>query len=302
MEPERERPEMQPMPAPSPGERAPMPAGPGSGRRPAGEKSGSRIGLAAAAAILTAGLAAALVFKGEPRQAQQAAQQAAPEPPAAVQVVVPEPLSKAPPEPASFVLPGSLPAEAVKPAPDSFSSPLPFFSSGDSAAVPKVSALQPLQPARDLEPAQRTAAARTVLPAAGRLTPRLQPAAGGQAGVARGFAGIPRGLAAAAAAGQPCTACDKGAVTGARTRATLQGGEGKMQREISTVYAGVCEGKYVYEYTNLTSNKTIGMKVVTSGGETWTFTLRPGEKTSLKSSTEFNSGTFETYRLSEVMN
>ena len=100
MAPERERPELQPKPAgpsgsipmPGPGERVPMPAGPGSARRRAGEKSAGRFGLAAAA-ILTAGLAAAMVFKGDFRQAQQAA----PPAPTAVEVGVEGPLATAPP-------------------------------------------------------------------------------------------------------------------------------------------------------------------------------------------------------------
>jgi hypothetical protein len=98
-----------------------------------------------------------------------------------------------------------------------------------------------------------------------------------------------------------CTSC-KNAVSGTRTNAALQGGETFMQNDISTVYVGVCEGKYVYDYQNITSNKTIGMEVRTSSGESWTFTLKPGQKTSLKSSTQFTDGNYETYRISEVLN
>ena len=304
MEQEFEKPELQPEPAlppgsismPGPGERVPMPAGPGTARRQAGEKSFGGFGLVAAA-ILTAGLASAIVFRGDLRQAKPAftAQ------PPAVQVVIAKPRAKAPPAPAaaaqppselpSFVTSGS-PVETAAPAPDSFSSPQPFFSSEEEAAVPRTAALQPYD--KSSEPAQQPAAARPVLPAANRLTPRLQPV---------GPAGIPRaagGLAAMPAAG-PCTNC-KSAVSGTKTNATLQGGETFVQHEVGTVYTGLCEGKYVYEYTNLTTNKTIVMRVVTSGGESWTFTLKPGEKTAIKSATEFSGGTAENIRLSEVMN
>ncbi|OGS13151.1 MAG: hypothetical protein A2234_02335 [Elusimicrobia bacterium RIFOXYA2_FULL_58_8] len=282
-----------------------MPAGPGSGPRQTGTKSASRFGLIAAA-ILTAGLASAIVFRGDSRQAQQ--------PPSEVTTVaqtsVENSLSKAPPttppaqppsELPSFGQPGSLPTDPAKPEPDSFSSPLPFFSSDESEALPKISALQPYD---NPEPAQRPATAATILPAANSLTPRLQPSSGQTGPVNRaagGRSGL-RGLTAAAAP-VPCTINCKGAVSGTKTRAnTLQGGKSFAQQEISTVYTGICEGKHVYDYTNRTPNKTIGIKVVTSGGETWSFTLPPGGKTSIKSSTEFTGGTFETYRTSEVMN
>ena len=193
----------------------------------------------------------------------------------------------APAEPPSSPLPGSLPTETVTPAPGS-SSPMPFFSSEESGVVPKVTALQPYQGPED---AQRAAPASTVLPAANRLIPRLQP--GGRTAAVPRAGGLP--------SSGPCTTC-KTAVSGTKTKAALQGGESFIQNEISTTYTGVCEGQYVYEYANLTSNKTIGMKVITSGGEAWTFTLKPGQKTSIKSSTEFISGTYENIRLSEVMN
>lgn len=310
MEQEFERPELQPEPVlppggtamPRPGERVPMPAGPGTLRRTAGEKRSGVFGLAAAA-VLTAGLAAAIVFRGDFRHAYHAA----PVQPPAVQVVVKEPLAKAPlapirPAPVSPVrVPSELPSfqgmggpvETVTPAPDNSSSPQPFFSSEESEVVPRTVALQPYE--NGAEPAQRPVSARAVLPAANRLTPRLQP--GGQ------MAAVPRaagGLAALPASG-PCTTCDS-AVAGTKTDAALQGGESFVQHEVSTLYTGLCEGKYVYEYANLTTNKTIGMKVLTSGGESWTFTLRPGEKTNIKSSTEFSGGNFENIRVSEVMN
>ncbi len=282
-------------PRPGPGERVPMPAGPGSGRGRAGEKSVSRLGLAALA-IFSAGLAVVIVFKGDFRKAQPAA----PEVTAAVQVSVEAPRPKAPSVPSLSVAPPSeapslgtpgSPVETITPAPG-FSSPLPFFNSEENEGVPKVSALQPYN--NSPVPSQRSATSGTVLPAAGQLTPRLQPAAGGQAGLSRG-------LTAAASPG-PCPSCE-GAVPGTKTRANaLQGGKTYQQDEISTTYMGLCEGKHVYDYVNLTTNMTIGMKVVTTGGEAWTFTLKPGQKTSLKSSTEFTSGTFEAYRISEVMN
>jgi hypothetical protein len=277
-----------------------MPAGPGTLRRHAGGKSFNGFGLVAAA-ILTAGLASIIVFKGDLRQARHAA----PAQPTAAQVSVPGPLAKAPPplshspapvqppsEQPSLGTPGS-PVEAAAPAADSFSSPTPFFSSEEEAAVPRTAALQPYE--KSSEPGMQPAQARPVLPAANRLIPRLQP--GGQTAAVPRAAGA---LAALPAAG-PCTNC-KSAVSGTKTNATLQGGESYVQHEVSTVYTGVCEGKYVYEYTNLTANKTIGMKVVTSGGEVWTFTLKPGEKTALKSATEFSGGNAENIRLSEVMN
>ena len=311
MEQEFEKPELQPEPAlppgriatPDPGERVPMPAGPGASRRTDGGNSTNWFGLAAAA-ILTAGLAAGIVFRGDLRQAKQAVQAQPP----AMQVVVDQPLTKAPPvppaaasvarvqppsEPPSIGTPGSPVAEAASPS-GGFSSPLPFFSSDEDEAVPSIPALQPYEDSA--EPAQRSAAARPVLPAAIRLIPRLQPAGGQAAAITR--AGY--GLAAMPASG-PCTTC-KSAVLGTKTNSELQGGKNYIQHEISTVYTGVCEGKYVYEYANLTANKTIGMKVITSGGEAWTFTLRPGEKQSIKSSTEFGGGNFENIRISEVMN
>ena len=291
------------IPMPGPGERVPMPAGPGTRRRTAGEKSASSSGLAAAA-ILTAGLAAAMVFRGDFRQA---AQPAAAQPPA-VQVIVKAPLPKAPAaaipqvpvtpvqppsELPSVGTPGS-PVETAATAPAGLSSPLPFFSSDEEDSVPKVTALQPY----GAEPAHPAVSARPVLPAADRLVPRLQPAPGGRSAALSGAGGA-RGLTVDASG--VCTTC-KNAVSGVKTSSPLQRGESYIQHEISTVYMGVCEGKYVYDYTNLTSNMTIGMKVLTSGGESWTFTLKPGEKTSLKSSTEFNPGTYETYRVSEVIN
>ncbi|PIU19382.1 MAG: hypothetical protein COT18_07805 [Elusimicrobia bacterium CG08_land_8_20_14_0_20_59_10] len=97
---------------PGPGERVPMPAGPGSARRRAGEKSAGRFGLVAAA-ILTAGLAAAMVFKGDFRQAQQAA----PPAPTAVEVGVEGPLATAPPPAAcrrtAFLRAAGKPADAT---------------------------------------------------------------------------------------------------------------------------------------------------------------------------------------------
>ena len=114
------------------------------------------------------------------------------------------------------------------------------------------------------------------------------------------LAGFSNGPAAAAAPG-PCVSC-KGAVAGTKTNSGLQSGTSYVQHEIATTYGGVCDGKYVYDYTNLTSNKTIGMEVRTSGGESWTFTLKPGQKTSIKSSTEFTGGNYQNIRLSEVMN
>ncbi len=311
MEQEFEKPELQPEPALSPdgrvmpgrGERVPMPAGPGSPRRAGAEKSFNGFGLVAAA-ILTAGLAGAIVFRGDIRNA---APPSAAQPPA-VQVVVTEP-SKAPPvalapapvapiqlpsELSSLGAPGS-PVETIAQTPHSLSSPMPFFSSDEAEVIPKTSALQPYENSR--KPAQQPASARPVLPAADQLTPRLQP---------RGIRPVwtPRanaGLAALPAAG-PCTINCAGAASGSKTNAALQGGESFVQHEVSTVFMGLCEGKYIYEYSNLTVNKTIGMKVVTSGGEAWTFTLKPGDKTSIKSSTEFVGNSFENYRISEVMN
>ena len=276
-----------------------MPAGPDF-RRAGGGKSFNGFGLAAAA-ILTAGLAVGIVFRGD---LHRAAPPDAAQPPA-VQVVVKSPVSKAQPaapaaapvqrvqpplELPSLMTSGS-PVETAAPAANTSSSPMPFFSADDAEVIPKTQALQPY----GQEPANQSAAARPVLPAAERLTPRLQPV-GGQA------AGIPRaaGLAALPAAG-PCTNCE-GAVEGSRTNDTLQGGESFVQHEVGTSYKGICDGKYLYEYFNRTTNKTIGMRVVTSGGEAWSFTLRPGEKTSIKSSTEFVGNTFENIRVSEVMN
>jgi hypothetical protein len=307
MEQEFEKPELQPETAlpqggiamPGPGERMPMPAGPGTARRQAGEKSSNAFGLAAAA-ILTAGLAAGIVFRGDLRRVKHDV----PAQPPAVQVIVKAPLAKAPPAAApaarveppselpSLVTSGS-PVETAAPAPGSFSSPQPFFSSEEDPAVPKIAALQPYN--NGAEPARQPGAARPVLPAANRLTPRLQPS-GGQ------YAAYPAGAAAAAPVSRGvCTSC-KNAVSGTKTTSALQGGETYAQHEIGVNYGGVCDGKYLYDYTNLTSNMTIGMKIVTSGGEAWTFTLKPGEKTSIKSSTEFTSGTFESYRTSEVIN
>ena len=133
-----------------------------------------------------------------------------------------------------------------------------------------------------------------MLPAANRLIPRLQP---------NRTNAFPRagGGPAAAAAAVPCASC-KGAVSGTKTSTSLQSGPSYTQNEITTTYAGVCDGKYVNDYANVTTNKTIGMEVRTSGGESWTFTLKPGQKTSIKSSTEFTSGTYENLRASEVMN
>ncbi len=287
---------------PGSGERVPMPAGPGTSRRPAGEKSANIFGLAAAA-ILTAGLAAGIVFKGDLRPMKRAV---AALPPAA-QGIVKEPLSKAPPAPAAPArvapaqppselptpgTPGS-PVETVAPAPDSFSSPLPFFNSEEDAVIPKTSALQPYN--NGSEPAKQPVLARPVLPAANRLVPRLLPA-GGQ------YAASPAGATATTPVSRGvCTSC-KNAVSGTKTSSTLQGGQSYVQHEIDVNYGGVCDGKYIYDYTNLTSNMTIGMKIVTSGGEAWVFTLKPGEKTSIKSSTEFIGDTFESYRTSEVIN
>lgn len=308
MEQEFERPELQPDPElqpggiarPGPGERVPMPAGPGTARRQAGANRYNGLVLAAAA-ILAAGLAGAIVFRGDLRHAGQAL----PAQPPAVQVVVKTP-SKAPPAlpaPAARVQPPSElpslvtsgnPVETASPAPGGLSSPMPFFNSEDEQVVPRVSALQPYGAAA--EPGRQAVSARPVLPAANRLVPRLQPAGGRTAAVPRAGGGL-----AALPASGPCPTCDS-AVPGTKTDATLQGGESFVQHEVSTVYTGLCDGKYVYEYANLTTNKTIGMKVLTSGGESWSFTLRPGEKTNIKSSTEFSGGNFENIRLSEVMN
>jgi len=307
MEQEFEKPELQPeaeSPAgsialPGPGERVPMPAGPGTSRRSAGEKSSSNFGLVAAA-ILTAGLASAIVFKGDLRHTKPAV----PALPPAAHALVKEPLSKAPPAPAApaRVTPAQLPSElptagtpgtpveTAAPAPDSFSSPLPFFSSEEDAAIPKASALQPYD--NGAEPARQPASASPVLPAAARLIPRMQPGGGQAAASPVGTTPVSRGV---------CTSC-KSAVSGTKTSSTLQGGPSYVQHEIGVNYVGVCDGKYVYDYTNLTSNMTIGMKIVTSGGEAWTFTLKPGEKTSIKSSTEFVGNTFESYRTSQVIN
>lgn len=279
-----------------------MPAGPGSRPRQAGEKSDNRFGLVAAA-ILTAGLAAAIVFKGDFRQAQPAV----PARQEAVQADAETPPVKAPPPlPSPERLPSEMPTdgtpespvETITPAPNTHLNALPFFSSEDEQVVPKTSALQPYNTSP--QPAQRTVSAGNILPAAGRLIPRLQPVAGGQAAPVNGPAGYSKGLAAAAAPG-PCASC-KGAVSGTKTNSSLQGGTSYVQHEVATTYGGVCDGKYLYDYTNLTSNKTIGMEVRTSGGESWTFTLKPGQKTSIKSSTEFTSGSYENIRLSEVMN
>ena len=285
---------------PGPGERGPMPAGPGTLRRQAGGKSSNNLALAAAA-ILAAGLAFGVVFKADLRHPAQAV----PQQPAAVLVIAKETPAKAPSAPHTAALavqpPAELPSlvtsgspvETAAPAAGSFSSPLPFFNSEEDAVIPRTSALQPYENSQ--EPARQPASARPVLPAANRLTPRLQPV--GPAG------SVPRaaaGLAAMPASG-PCTNC-KSAVEGTKTDAALQRGESFVQYEVGTVYTGLCEGKYVYEYTNLTTNKTIGMKVVTGGGEVWTFTLKPGEKTALKSATEFSGGNYENIRLSEVMN
>lgn len=272
-----------------------MPAGPGSRPRQAGEKSANRFGLVAAA-ILTAGLAAAIVFRGDFRQAQQAA----PAQQEAVQTATQTPLAKAPPplpSPARFPAelptdgtPGS-PVEIVTPAPSSHLNALPFFSSEDEQVVPRTADLQPYNTSP--QPAQRTVSAGNVLPAAGRLTPRLQPVTAGQGGFSK--------VIAAAAAPGPCTDC-KGAVAGTKTNSSLQSGTSYVQHEIATTYGGVCDGKYLYDYTNLTPNKTIGMEVRTSGGESWTFTLKPGQKMSIKSSTEFTGSNYQNIRLSEVMN
>ena len=272
-----------------------MPAGPGSRPRQAGERSANRFGLVAAA-ILTAGLAAAIVFRGDFRQAQQAA----PAQQETVQAAAGTPLAKAPPplpSPAQFPsemptdgTPGS-PVETIAPAPNSYSNALPFFSSEDEQVIPKTSALQPYNTSPP--PAQRTAAVGNVLPAAGRLTPRLQPVTGVQGGFSK--------VLTAAAAPVPCTNC-KGAVAGTKTNASLLGGKTYVQFDVATTYGGVCDGKYVYDYANLTTNKTIGIEVRTSGGESWTFTLKPGQKTSLKSSTEFTDGSYQNIRLSEVIN
>lgn len=293
------------IPLPGPGERAPMPAGPGSARHDSGEKSAHRLGLVAAV-ILTAGLASAVVFRGDFRQAQQAALP----PQTAVEVSVAGPTAKAPPrlpEPAavpdfqppselpSFGTPGSLPSETARPAPNSHPSPLPFFSSHEEDAVPKVTDLQPYGTAPESSP--QAGAASPVLPASNRLIPRLQPYRGG------GLPGISRGPAAAAAtaAAVPCTSC-KNAVPGSRTDGTLQGGKSYVQHEITMSYAGVCDGKHAYDYKNVTSNMTIGMKVRTTAGESWTFTLGPGQTMSIKSSAQFTPGTYESIRVSEVMN
>ena len=308
MEQELEKPELQPEPAlpqgglamPGPGERVPMPAGPDTARRQAGGKSSNTFGLAAAA-ILTAGLAGAIVFRGDLRHVKPAV----PSQPPAVQVVFARPQPKAaapasapvsrvqpPSELPSLVTSGS-PVETAAPAPDNFSSPQPFFNSEEEPAVPKMAALQPYN--NGARPAQQPGAARPVLPAANRLTPRLQPS-GGQ------YAAYPADATATAPVSRGvCTSC-KSAVSGTKTSSTLQGGTTYEQHEIGVKYGGVCEGKYLYDYANLTSNMTIGMKIVTSGGEAWSFTLKPGEKTSIKSSTEFTSGTFESYRTSEVIN
>ncbi len=304
MEKEFEKPELQAEPAlsagrisrPGPGERVPMPAGPGTSRRPAGERSSNIFGLVLAA-VLAAGLASGIVFKGDVSRAKQAA----PAQTNKVQVISKEALAEAAPvslsrEPVNPVLPPSelatletpgSPVETTAPAPRSIPSPLPFFNSEEAAVVPKTAALQPYN--NSSEPAQNPASAGPVLPAASRLAPRLRPMGG------------PAGALAAPVSPGACTSC-AGAVAGVKTSAALQGGEGFIQHEISTTYAGLCEGKHIYDYVNLTSNKTIGMKVVTSAGEAWTFTLKPGEKTSLKSSTEFTGGNFESYRLSEVIN
>lgn len=271
-----------------------MPAGPGSRPRQAGEKSANRFGLVAAA-ILTAGLAAAIVFKGDFRQPQQAA----PAQTESVQAVAETPLAKAPPplpsperplyETPTDGTPGG-PVETIAPAPNANLNSLPFFSSEDEQVVPKTSALQPYNTSP--QPGQRSVPAGNVLPAAGRLIPRLQPVTGAQ--------DFSKGLVPAAAPG-PCVSC-KGAVAGTKTSASLQSGTSYVQHEIATTYGGVCDGKYVYDYKNITSNKTIGMEVRTSGGESWNFTLKPGQKTSIKSSTEFTGGNYQNIRLSEVMN
>jgi len=290
------------IPMPRPGERAPMPAGPGSARHSSGEKSSHRLGLLAAA-ILTAGLASAIVFRGDFRQAQQAAL-----PPPAVEVSVQAPLAKAPPplpapaavarvqppsELPSFITSGSPAEETARPAPNSYSSPLPFFSSEEEQVVPKVTNLQPYGAAPAGSP--QAGAARPVLPAANRLTPRLQPSRGG------GLAGFSRGPASAGAAAVPCASCPK-AAPGSRTDGSLQGGRSYVQNEVTLSYAGPCDGKFAYDYKNVTSNLTIGMEVRTTGGESWTFTLRPGQTKSIKSATQFAPGTYESLRISEVMN
>jgi len=304
MEPELERPEMQPIPAitagsvamPGQGERMPMPAGPDSAQRATGETR-NRLGLAAAA-ILTAGLAAAIVFKGDLRPAQHMAPPA--EPPATpivqVQAPVARPAIKAPAEPPQFPELGeSAPAAMEKPALDGFSGPQPFFNSSEAETIPKIAQLQPFNTEA---PAQAPSANKTVLPAAAQLTPRLLPGGGNSATTpAEALKGVTSTVPGY------CPACHAGAILGTKTRANaLQAGEGKAQNEIATRYLGTCEGKYVYEYTNETSNMTIGMKILTGGGEVWTFTLKPGEKTSLKSSTQFTPGTYDSYRISEVIN
>lgn len=285
------------VPLPGRGERVPMPAGPGRPEGKAGGNNLNRFGLVAAA-ILTAGLAGAIVFKGDLRPAQHSAlQAAAPAAPVTqVQAPVARHMVKAPAEPPLFPELGeSAPIGINTPAPEGFSAPQPFFNSGETESIPRISQLQPY----NTEPAaQQPAANRNVLPAAAQLTPRLLPGGGNTAAAP---ASALKGVASAVPG--YCPACHAGAIQATKTRANaLQSGEGKAQNEIATRYLGTCEGKYVYEYTNETSNMTIGMKILTGGGETWTFTLKPGEKTSLKSSTQFTPGTYDSYRLSEVIN